>query len=182
VSSPNVNLVNEKVVFKCVFLPSITPYNVTIHIVDPNMNNYTYQMIEIYNKKFVNTSSFFQTGRYSFFISAEVDNYILSSISRSFWITSSLSDKDNDKMDDSWEQFYGFDNSNPKDAYYDVDKDGFKNLDEFTLGTDPLEADYFEFIFLHISSQFHYIVFTLFFLLIALLCSLFGLRRSTRWI
>ena len=182
VSSPNINLINEEVLFKCVFSPFSTPDNVTVYILDPELNSYEFQMVENHKKQFINISSFFLTGRYSFFIYAEDDDQIVYSISRSFWITSSLSDKDNDKMDDAWEQFYGFDNLNPKDAFYDVDKDGFKNLDEFTLGTDPLDADYIEFVLYNISSQFHYILFTVSFLLIALLCSLFGLRRSTRWI
>ena len=182
VSSPNVYLINDEVMFKCVFSPTSIPDDVTVHIFDPDLNSIEFHMIEIHKNQFINTSSFSPIGRYYFFISALVDDQMIYSISRSFWITSSLSDKDNDKMDDAWEQFYGFDNSNPKDAFYDVDKDGYKNLDEFTLGTDPLEADYIEFVLQNIESQFHYIILTVLFLFIALICSLLGLRRSTRWI
>lgn len=182
VSSPNVNIIDEEVLFKCVFSPLSNPDNVTIHFLDSKLNNYEFKMIENNRGQFVNATSFSFIGRYHFYVTAEVDEQLVYSISRSFWITSSLSDKDNDRMDDDWEQFYGFDTTDPKDAFYDVDNDGFKNLDEFTLGTDPLEADYLEFIFLHISVQFYYIVLTVLFIFIALLCSLLGLRRSTRWI
>ena len=182
VSSPNVNIVDEEVIFKCVFSPFIIPDNVTIHFLDPMLSNNEFQMIEINKRQFVNISSFSTIGRYHFFITAEVDDQLVSSITRSFWISSSLTDKDNDKMDDAWEQFYGFDPSDPKDAFYDVDEDGYKNLDEFTLGTDPLEADYIEFVLHYVSSQFYDIILTVLFLFIALLCSLLGLRRSTRWI
>lgn len=111
-----------------------------------------------------------------------IDNQLVHSVSRSFWISYSYSDRDNDKIDDVWERFYGLDTTDPTDAFGDFDNDNYKNLDEFTMGTDPLEADYFEFVFFYVESHFHYIILTMFFLLIAFFCSLIGLRRSTRWI
>jgi hypothetical protein len=182
VSSPSINLIDEDVTFKCVFSPSVNPDNVTLYVLYPNMNNSEFEMVEQDTGKFVNETSFSLIGRYYFFISAFVENKQVVSRSRSFWISASLKDKDNDKMDDAWEQFYGFDSSDPTDAYEDFDGDGYKNLDEFTLSTDPLDADYVEFVLRYIDSHLHLIIVTMFFLLTALFCSLFGLRRSTRWI
>jgi len=85
-------------------------------------------------------------------------------------------------MDDEWEHYYGFDPENPTDAYGDYDDDGYKNLDEFTMDTDPLEADYTEFMIYHIQNNVHLIFLTILFLLVALFFSIVGLRRSTRWI
>lgn len=183
VSSSNiVNKVDQDVVFTCVFSPSISPKNVTVHILYPGLNSSEFDMVETETGKFVNTTSFSILGLYSFFITANVDTRMVNSVSRSFWISTSLLDRDNDGMNDAWEQFYGFDPTDPSDADSDYDGDGYKNLDEFKLGTDPLDADYVEFVMLYIDSHLQLIVLTMFFLLIALLCSLVGLRRSTRWI
>jgi hypothetical protein len=181
-SSNKVNKVDQDVVFTCVFSPSISPENVSVHIYYPGSNSTELAMVETETGKFVNTTSFSIIGPYSFFITATVDNKMVTSVSRSFWITSSLLDRDNDGMNDDWEQFYGFDPSDPSDAYSDYDDDGYNNLEEFRLGTDPLDADYFEFVMVYVNSHLQLIILTMFFLLIALLCSLVGLRRSTRWI
>jgi hypothetical protein len=180
--SQKVNIVHEDVVFKCVFSPSVNPDSVRVHILFPNSNSSILDMVEVSTNKYVNITSFATLGHYSFFVSALIENEVGTSVSRSFWISNSLNDKDDDKMNDEWEQFYGFDSTDPSDAFGDYDNDGYKNLDEFTMGTDPLDADYIEFILFHISSHFHLIILTMFFLLITLLCSLYGLRRITRWI
>ena len=181
-SSDFVKRKNEPLVFTCVFSPRVTPRNVTIQIFYPNQSCSHHNLVETEAKKYVNTSSFSQLGKYTFFATAIVNNKEMTSVSRSFWITTSLSDKDNDGMTDTWERFYGFNSSDKSDAYQDYDNDGFDNLEEFTMNTDPLEADYIEFILYYIDSNSHLIVLTLFFLLITLLCSILGLRRSTRWI
>ncbi|MBS3778510.1 MAG: hypothetical protein KGY50_04385 [Candidatus Thermoplasmatota archaeon] len=183
VSSSNiVNKIDQDVVFTCVFSPSISPKNVTVHISFPGSNCSEFDMVKMETGKFVNTTSFSTIGSYSFFIRATVDNETVTSISRSFWISTSLLDRDNDGMNDVWEQFYGFDPTDPSDAYEDYDGDGYNNLEEFRLGTNPLDADYFEFVMVYIDSHFQLIFLTLLFLLIALFCSLLGMRRSTKWI
>lgn len=182
VSSPNLRLIEENVTFKCVFSPFVDPNHVIVHLISPNKNTSEFEMIERSKSEFINNTSFSTVGKYSFFISAMIDNQLVQSVSRSFWISYSYSDKDNDKIDDEWERFYGLDTTDPTDAFADFDNDNYKNLDEFTMGTDPLEADYFEFVFFYIESHFQFILLTMFFLLIALFCSIIGLRRSTRWI
>ena len=46
-------------------------------------------------------------------------------------------DDDNDGMPDTWEKHYGFAFHNNSNAELDADGDGFTNLEEFNLGTNP---------------------------------------------
>ena len=176
------NLVNEQIRFTCVSSSFSTMINVTIHILHPLRNSISLQMIQIETGKFVGTTSLSVVGEYTFFVSALVDNQMVTSRSRSFWIATSLSDVDADNMDDEWERFYGLNPNDPSDAYDDFDEDGYKNLDEFTMKTDPLDADYSEFMKYHISAHAELIFLTISFLVCSLLFSLVGLRRSTKWI
>lgn len=50
-------------------------------------------------------------------------------------------DDDNDGMPDSWEQHYGFNPLDSRDAQLDADSDGKTNLEEYQNGTNPLAAD-----------------------------------------
>lgn len=50
-------------------------------------------------------------------------------------------DKDDDGLPDSFELIYGFDSSNPDDAFGDADEDGLTNLEEYQRGTNPKNAD-----------------------------------------
>jgi hypothetical protein len=48
-----------------------------------------------------------------------------------------LLDFDNDGLPDYYENDYGFDYSNPEDAVFDRDNDGFSNLREYISRTNP---------------------------------------------
>jgi uncharacterized repeat protein (TIGR01451 family) len=52
-----------------------------------------------------------------------------------------FSDIDKDGMPDWFEFKYGFDANDAKDANLDHDRDGLSNLEEYRLGTNPLNAD-----------------------------------------
>jgi hypothetical protein len=52
-----------------------------------------------------------------------------------------INDIDGDGMDDDWERDYGFDPTDPNDAYDDDDSDALINVREFEEGTDPFNAD-----------------------------------------
>jgi len=176
------NLVNEQIRFTCVSSSFSIMSDVTVHLIHPSGNSTSLQMIQSETGKFVSTTSLSVIGKYSFFVSTLVDNQMVTSRSRSFWIATSLLDVDADKMNDEWEIFYGLNPYDPSDAYGDIDGDGYKNLDEFTMKTDPLDADYSEFMKYHISSHAELIFLTISFLVCSLLFSLVGLRRSTKWI
>ena len=57
------------------------------------------------------------------------------------YVYSLQGDSDNDGMPYIWEATYGFDHFDASDAQQDADSDGLTNLQEFQMGTDPLNAD-----------------------------------------
>ena len=58
------------------------------------------------------------------------------------YISPIRTDADLDLMDDSWELWNQLDPENPDDAEFDVDGDGFSNLEEYQVDTDPNLARY----------------------------------------
>ncbi len=50
-------------------------------------------------------------------------------------------DDDNDTLPDEWEEKYGLDPLDPKDANKDYDGDGVSNREEYKLGTNPRNSD-----------------------------------------
>ncbi|MDP7315385.1 MAG: hypothetical protein QF715_11455, partial [Pseudomonadales bacterium] len=50
-------------------------------------------------------------------------------------------DLDGDSLPDEWEQQYGLDIDDPKNAYFDPDQDGYLNWEEFLSGSDPAVAE-----------------------------------------
>lgn len=52
----------------------------------------------------------------------------------------SAEDSDGDGMSDEWEMVNGLDRKDFGDGSLDYDGDGFENLEEFELGTDPQDA------------------------------------------
>lgn len=50
-------------------------------------------------------------------------------------------DLDGDGLPDEWEEQYGLDSDDPKNAYFDLDQDGYLNWEEFLSGSDPAVAE-----------------------------------------
>jgi len=49
-------------------------------------------------------------------------------------------DEDGDSLADEWEVIYGLNPTYDSDAWYDLDRDGYRNLGEFVQNTDPTDA------------------------------------------
>ncbi|MDC3331374.1 thrombospondin type 3 repeat-containing protein, partial [Pseudomonadales bacterium] len=50
-------------------------------------------------------------------------------------------DSDGDGIPDTWELQYGLDPLDPRDAYFDLDQDGYLNWEEYQMGLDPSVSD-----------------------------------------
>ncbi|WP_434340403.1 hypothetical protein [Motilimonas cestriensis] len=50
-------------------------------------------------------------------------------------------DQDKDGLPAEWENQHGLNDQDPMDAFIDVDNDGLTNLEEFVLGTNPINSD-----------------------------------------
>ena len=57
------------------------------------------------------------------------------------WFEVRSPDMDGDGLPDNWEIKYGLNPSDPSDALLDPDDDGYTNLEEYILNSNPLEAD-----------------------------------------
>jgi hypothetical protein len=63
------------------------------------------------------------------------------SVQANFKLSSSNNpDADGDGIIDDWERLYGLDPTNVRDAYFDLDQDGYLNWEEFYADTDPTIA------------------------------------------
>ena len=119
------------------------------------------------------------TGRFWFFIEADTKGAgEFQSNLYSFWISSSLKDKDDDGMLDSWELKNGLDIETAHDALIDSDLDGYTNYEEFLMNTDPMRNDMIQIAFYQIKEKQSYLFISL--LLCFMLCffSLYGMRRT----
>jgi hypothetical protein len=93
-----------------------------------NMNTSSYFDIEPYKKN--NNAVYITTDN------LQPEEYLLSAVNKA-----NNTDTDGDGLPDWWEQLYGLDPANGADALVDTDSDGWNNLKEFQLSTDPQTAN-----------------------------------------
>jgi hypothetical protein len=178
---PPIQLLNEPVIITCILNPLKQIPIVYIDINTPNEENIKSTLS--YNElgKFQINLTFKEIGKYSFFISTYDDYELLKSSTYEFWITTSLDDIDDDKIPDWWEEKY---NMNPKliwDASSDYDNDGYTNLEEYTMNTNPLVHDFIENNFYHLKQNSWYVIFSFLLFLLLIIFSIYGFRRSNTW-
>jgi hypothetical protein len=119
-------------------------------------------------------------GKYQYFIIAEdISGQITSTEfqSKFFFITSDLSDADNDGMLDTWEIEYGLDPSNPNDAKKDLDDDGVNNLDEYKNNGNPTKDIFAENAAFRIKENIAYLAGSVVLFIVLFVLFLLGIRR-----
>jgi subtilase family serine protease len=177
---PSVQLVGETVEISCIATDFSGIDSVTVKITypDSHVENKTMEQ-ESDDGKYVYSHVYDAVGKYVFIITAKDNSGLKQNTqNKSFWVTNDLNDTDSDGMPDLWEERYGFNARNPTDATEDEDGDGYTNLKEYELGTNPLkETSSLQEISKKIQDNFLYLIASCVLFVMLVVLSLYGLRR-----
>ena len=181
IANPEVQLAGKKVEIN-----SIVTDNNGISSVKVNISHI--QTSESYEKFMILSSNgvynyidtYDEYGKYQYFIITEdISGQITSTEfqSKFFFITSDLSDADNDGMLDTWEIEYGLDPTNPDDAKKDLDNDGVNNLDEYKNNGNPTKDIFAENAAFRIKENIAYLAGSFVLFIVLFILFLIGIRR-----
>ena len=181
--SPLVQTPLHPVVLECIVQSYNPSLNASVNITFPNNHYYVAPMNWSVKGKFIYSISFTITGKYSFLVTIFNETTIVANSSSSlFWITISKDDTDNDRIPDYWEKKFGMNITNPYDADLDLDDDGFSNVMEYTMGTNPLKNQWTLNNIYQLKQQIDYFLFSFLCFLFISFFSLFGVRRGSIWL
>ena len=176
--NPYVQLTDDYVSFNCIAKDNIEVDSVKLFIIGPLDESYEELMTYSIEGKYVYSNIYEITGKYMFHIEVEdkAGNIENTSV-ETFWVTSSLDDKDNDGMPDEWEKKYRLDPENPSDAKFDEDGDGLTNLEEYKAGTNPIKDIFTENVLSNIKGNALYLAGSLaIFIIMTILIIIFNNR------
>jgi hypothetical protein len=177
--SSEVQLVNEDVTFTCIATDNIAINSVKAIISYPDGSSSEKNMIlSDDDSKYKYITSFDIPSKYSTKIEVrdKADNRATSQ-TKYFWITSDLKDTDNDGMPDDWEQKYNLDPKDPTDAALDKDGDGYSNLKEYEIGTNPEKDIFTENVAYRLGQYSWYLALSIVLFLVILFLAIIGKRR-----
>ena len=109
----------------------------------------------------------------------EAGNYV-EEPRKTFWITEDMDDIDNDGMPDWWEEKYNLDPKDPDDADDDKDGDGYTNLKEYELDTNPAKDIFIQNIAHKVGDNVWYLAGSLILFIFLVLLLFYGRRRRLR--
>lgn len=95
--------------------------------------------------KYEYSEAYDNTGKYRYYVTVtdRANNMVVTN-EKVFWITLDKNDTDNDGMPDWWESRYELNPKDPEDARLDKDGDGYTNLKEYEIGTNPAKNIFIE--------------------------------------
>jgi len=144
-AQPFVQKKDEYVTISCVASDNLGIDVVTVTIETPDNSSYTENMELSTDGKYEYSNSYNTFGKYNYYIEVKdiAENVVLSD-NGVFWVTSDVKDTDNDGIPDTWEKEYNLDLQDPNDGVLDLDNDGYTNLKEYEMGTNPLKDIFVE--------------------------------------
>ncbi|OYT29953.1 hypothetical protein B6U98_00625 [Thermoplasmatales archaeon ex4572_165] len=178
--NPTVQMPGKSCIFTSIIYPVMDIQSVRIVITVPNGSVIEAPMDYCLDGKYVFQVNFQDLGKYYFFINLDTKKEgLFQSSLYSFWISSSYLDKDSDMLPDEWEEKFGFNIENSDDAYIDSDNDGYTNLEEYRMNTNPLKNNIIENGWYKLSEKQMYLSISFLLFCILFLFSWYGVRRET---
>ncbi|MDH7516910.1 MAG: CARDB domain-containing protein [Candidatus Thermoplasmatota archaeon] len=177
-SEPFIQKPGEYVSIICIATDNIGIEKVEVTIVHPDGGKENKTMKYLVDGKYSYKKVFNEIGRYRFKIEVEdqAGNKVTTE-NKVFWVSTNIDDRDNDGMPDWWEEKYGFDPENQFDAENDKDGDGYTNLKEYQIGTNPVKNIFMENAAYRIKEGGFYLFAVVILFVFAVLLSIYGRRR-----
>jgi len=175
---PSVQLKNGHVTISCIATDNIEIETVRVVIISPDGNQEEQNMTWSSEGKYVYTSTYDIVGKYSFYI--EIKDKAGNeerTTSKVFWITIDKDDADNDGMPDQWEEKYGLNPGDPRDADGDTDGDGYTNLREYEVGTNPAKDIFIQNAAAQIRENSGFLGISIILFAVIVILSIYGKRR-----
>jgi len=177
--NPSVQLKGELVEISCIATDNFGIKKVTVNIIPPDDVAFDKKMALSSDGIYVYKDIYDVSGMYTFNIAVEdMAGKITTTENKTFWITSNLNDTDDDGMPDSWEKKHGLNPRDPSDADKDPDGDGYTNLEEYKMGTNPSKDIFLENAAYRIKENGWYLTSSILLFLFILLLSIYGIRRK----
>ncbi len=177
-AEPSVQITGEYVSIVCIVTDNVDIKKVEVTVTHPDGDRENKTMTYRDDGKYSYKKIFSQIGKYRFKIEVadEAGNKVLTE-NRVFWISTNVDDRDNDGMPDWWEEKYGFDPDAPSDAGNDNDGDGYTNLKEYQIGTNPAKDIFMQNAAYRIKESGVYLFAVVALFVFAILLSVYGKRR-----
>ena len=176
---PYVQLIDKSVTISCLANDNIMISTVQVTITTPKNVEYTRLMDMLTYEKYEFTDTYDTGGKYTYKILVkDVAGNWDETEKGIFWITRNLNDTDNDGMPDEWEKRYNLDHLDPDDANEDTDGDGYSNLKEYQIGTNPEKDIFLQNVAYRIKENAWYLVGSVILFVIIFILALYGIRRK----
>jgi len=180
-ANPATQVVGDVVTFTCVASDNIGIQTINAIVTAPDGTRKNYSLDWSSTGKYVGGYMLEFIGKYSFFIVvSDYANNTISTSSKSFWVTTDIDDTDGDGMPDWWEKKYMLNPQSAIDATRDNDRDGYSNLEEYIMGTNPQKDIFIQNAVSRIKEQGWYVLGTLALFIVLMALAVYGKRRRSR--
>jgi len=165
------------ITISCIVSDNIGISDVEARIVTPEGFSYN-EELDLKEERYVYKDIYTISGKYSFFITTtDISGNIEISGKKYFWITDDLNDYDSDGIPNNWENKYNLDSFNSSDADIDSDDDGYTNLEEYKMNTNPRENILIQNMASNIRENIWYLISSVIVFLIIIVLSIYAKRR-----
>jgi len=178
---PHAQLQDEYVTVNCIATDNVGIKTVEVVINHPDGSRDERSMTLSSDGKYTYSKTYDELGKYTFYIlvtdkagNKEITHY------KTFWITTNVNDTDNDGMPDWWEEKYGLNPEDPRDANKNLDGDEYTNLEEYQIGTNPAKDLFLQNAGYRLKENGGFLFASVILFIALILMSIYGKRGSLR--